>query len=167
MREPLDPPARVATLLLVLVSVKPPAPANARLVAVIAPVWVTAVDAVRLIVELVAVSAPLMAIVPPVAEIGPLMLVALAKVILAVLVALPSVSPVMLEARLILVIGQLSAAAKLFPNGRTVNVPLTSTKRVGEIEKLSPSRITLLLEAKTFVPAFLPMTVLAPNPKPI
>ena len=81
IREPDVPPASVPTALLVLVSVKLPAPANARLVAVIAPVWVTAVDAVRLIVELVAVVAALMAMVPPVAVIGPAIVVAVPKVI--------------------------------------------------------------------------------------
>ena len=45
IREPDVPPARVPIVLLALVSVKLPPPANARLVAVIAAVWVTAPEA--------------------------------------------------------------------------------------------------------------------------
>ena len=61
----LSPPARVATLLLVLFSVKVPVLCNPRLLAMMAAVWVTAPVAYRLISLLVAVRAPPMVMAPP------------------------------------------------------------------------------------------------------
>ena len=61
----LSPPAKVPTLLLVLFRVKVPVPCNPRLLATMGCVWVTAPEACRLIVLLVAVKAPPMVMAAP------------------------------------------------------------------------------------------------------
>ena len=63
--DPEVPPAMVATLLLVLLNVKVPAPDSNKLLAETAPVCVSAVAAPSVSVEPVAVTAPVSARVPP------------------------------------------------------------------------------------------------------
>jgi len=94
--------------------------------------------------------------------IGPLIVVALMNVTFAVLVGFPIVRPVILDARLTLGIGHVIADEKLFPKGRTVNVPEQSTKTDPGVVMVFPSKITLLDEVVTFVPPFLPITVVDP-----
>jgi hypothetical protein len=83
----------------------------------------------------------------------------LANVTFAEFVVLPIVSPLILEARVIFVIGQESAEAKLSPKERTVNAPLQSTDTAAGTTITFPSKITLLVDAKTLVKAFFPITV--------
>ena len=92
-KAPTAPPATVAKLLEMLVSVTVPVPFNDKPLAVMGWVWVIAAEERKVISSLVAVKAPLMATVPPEIKIGPETVVVLAIVIFAVFVVLPMVKP--------------------------------------------------------------------------